>query len=383
MGHDTENLVGEVDLEEFKGIILSPLNRLPDELESNIHLFRTKDDYDIVFDSQLYFPRSRREKLYEHPYFPKDLDTADISSLYWWKKLNSKLSDYSRKLGVDAVTSPVVLPKSWSLDYYSLCSEVSDDLYNKLEGNNIRLLTTVLVNINSLADEEEVYKFASVLAEAPSSGFYIVIDNSLEPRREFSDSENLLGAMTLIHELKNTGIDVFVSYCSSDMLLFKSAGADNCATCKFFNLRRFTKSRWEEPSAGGGQLPYWFEHSLLGFLREADVLRLIEEDYSSFLMHNNSNNHWSNEILSQFKNEPGKAWLALSWRQYLSWFGKTEFYLTKNTPIPIVQDWLKDAEKRWIQLDDNNVLFDEPRNDGNWIRPWRQALNKFSKKHNL
>ncbi len=30
MGHDTENLVGEADLEEFRGIILSPVNREPD-----------------------------------------------------------------------------------------------------------------------------------------------------------------------------------------------------------------------------------------------------------------------------------------------------------------------------------------------------------------
>ena len=29
MGHNTENLIGEEDLEEFEGIILSPVNREP------------------------------------------------------------------------------------------------------------------------------------------------------------------------------------------------------------------------------------------------------------------------------------------------------------------------------------------------------------------
>ena len=70
-------------------------------------------------------------------------------------------------------------------------------------------------------------------------------------------------------------------------------------------------------------------------------------------------------------------------RQYLSWFGKTESYLTQNNPIPIVKNLLKEAEERWILLDDNDVLFDEPRNDGKWIRPWQLAINMFSEIYNL
>ena len=30
----------------------------------------------------------------------------------------------------------------------------------------------------------------------------------------------------------------------------------------------------DEPSQGGGQLPYWYEESLVAFLRESDVPRL-------------------------------------------------------------------------------------------------------------
>jgi hypothetical protein len=53
------------------------------------------------------------------------------------------------------------------------------------------------------------------------------------------------------------------------MILWKAAGATNCATGKFFNLRRFTISRFEEPdSSGGGQLGYWFEKALLGIPSE-------------------------------------------------------------------------------------------------------------------
>jgi len=149
---------------------------------------------------------------------------------------------------------------------------------------------------------------------------------------------------------------------SSDMVLYKAAGATDCATGKFFNLRRFTKSRYEEPQEGGGQLPYWFEHSLFAFLREADLLRLLNRGYSSLIGCGHSTNHWSKTIMSQFKNNPNKPWLAYSWRHYLSWFGKTESELDVDDSANIVKRWLKTADSNWADLEDDDLLFDERRN---------------------
>lgn len=380
MGHDTENLIGEIDLQDFKGIILSPLNRVQIELQKDIEKFRYQGKYEIIFDSQLYFPRSLRGKLSEHPYYPSDLDTADISSHSWWKRINTSLSEYVQKLGVNAVTSPVVHPRSWSDDYYAICAETSNDLSEKINGTGIRSLTTAMINIHQLT-ENEIYRITSILTDIETSGFYIVISSDIEPRREFSDPKELFGIMILINELKNAGFDVIVSHCSSDMVLYKSAGADHCATCKFFNLRRFTKSRWDEPSGGGGILPYWFEHSLLSFIRESDLLRLINRGYGNLIRQNYSDNYWSGITINQFQNEPGKPWVGHSWRQYMSWFGKTESFLSNKKAIVSVKDWLKSSENNWLALEDDGILFEEPRNNGSWIRPWRQALNDFIKKY--
>jgi hypothetical protein len=80
--------------------------------------------------------------------------------------------------------------------------------------------------------------------------------------------------MKLIAALESSGQRVTVASCSSEMILWKAAGATNCATGKFFNLR-FTISRFEQPdSSGGGQLGYWFQEALLGFLRQSDLLRV-------------------------------------------------------------------------------------------------------------
>jgi|SRR6185369_16479962 len=108
MGHDTENLVGEQDLDEFVGIVLSPVNRDAPTLAENIQIFRARGHYDIVLDPQLYIPTSERGSLPQQPYFPGDLDTADLSSVGWWADLVGKLVPCVTSLKVDAVASPVV-----------------------------------------------------------------------------------------------------------------------------------------------------------------------------------------------------------------------------------------------------------------------------------
>jgi len=379
MGHDTENLIGEKDLVEYAGIILSPVNRSPEILRDHIINFREKGDYDIILDPQLYFPKSERGSLKKYPYFPSNFDTADMTSTAWWNNTIRLLTDLAISLNVSTVVSPVVQPKIWNIDYYSLCATISQTLLRNLKSSDIRVLSTIMVNVTELTDSNKVMEIASIVSDKDSDGFYIIFVSDIEPRREFSDETELYGMMCLIKELENTRRPVLVGNCSSEMLLLKSAGATACSTGKFFNLRRFTKSRYEEPAKGGGQLPYWFEHSLLAFLREADILRLLNENFEDLISTHHSNNFWGERILSHLQSTPEKAWLAFSWRQYLSWFGKIELELSTSDSIATVQKWLKEAEENWRMLDDNDLLFDEQRNDGKWLRSWRQALVKFEK----
>lgn len=376
MGHDTENLIGETDLDEFNGIVLSPVNRTASELAQEVTTFRTRGHYDIVVDPQLYVPDSERGCLPEQPYFPSDLDTADLTSDEWWSNVVGDLATYTLSLGVDAIASPVVLPNVWDPEYYVRCSDTARILRESLN-ENIRVLTTVIVDYNQMANSDAVLGVASIITEADTNGYYLVIVSPTEPRREFSDEQQLAGVMKLIDQLEATQRPVLVSHCSSEMLLFKAAGATHCATGKFFNLRRFTRSRYEDPAGGGGQLPYWFEHSLLAFLRGPDLQRLREAGLGSLIGVSASTNYWSERILEQFQSDPAKAWLALGWRQYLSWFGKTESVILGTEKTVTVAKWLRTAEENWMTLEDKNVLFDEIRNHGRWIRPWRQALIRF------
>lgn len=379
MGHHSENLVGEQDLDEYKGIVLSPINRYPGELADDVGNFCDFGDYHIVLDSQLYYPKTERGKLNDHPYFPSDFETADLANLSWWKNLIDKLSNYASKLCISTVASPVFQPVVWRDDYYKLCADISNILSKNLSSESISVYTTVMTDVDELSDKKKRMEIASILSDTESEGYYIVFRSEVEPRRELSNDSTLLGMMSLIYELKQTGRPVLVSNCSSDMILFKAAGATDCATGKFFNLRRFTKSRYDEPKEGGGQLPYWFEQGLFAFLREADLLRLLKRGFEDLVGTLYSDNFWSNQILTHLKEKRGKAWLALSWRQYLSWFGKAEEVLTGSDCAEIVKGWLKDADSNWGDLEEDDLFFDERQNDGSWIRPWRQALIGFNK----
>ena len=379
MGHHTENLVGEEDLQGFSGIVLSPMNRSFDQLHTDVMDFRNQGITDVLLDSQLYYPRTERRKLRTHKYFPNDLDTADTSDIQWWVQINAALTDYGQKLKVDKVASPVVEPHVWNDDYYYVTAQVANDLKSKLAGF-ASCLYTVMVSMREMSQENMPLRIASLVADTICDGYYVVFVSDIEPRREFDNAIELAGMLIFLIELKRTGKPIWISFCGSDIIMFKCAGADHCCTGKFFNLRRFTRSRYEEPAGGGGQLPYWFEHSLLGFLREPDILRLQREGKGDLLGGLHSGNHWARLIMRQLADGKGEPWLRLAWRQYLSWFWQTELLLNDN-PIELVSNWLKTAERNWLTLEDEDVLLEEPRNDGRWLRPWRQALSRMKKIH--
>lgn len=378
MGHDTENLVGERDLEEYSGIILSPVNREPENLALYINRFRELGEFDIVFDPQLYVPKSKQGYLNKYDYYPKDLETSDVSSLSWWNGVLDALAEYLKIIEVDAVASPVVLPNIWDDDYFANCVDISEMLKDKLQGTGIRVLTTALTSIKYLTSNDALLKAASILSGKDCSGYYIVIESDVEPRREYSDANDIFGMLMFVHKMTNAKKPITIAHCSSDMILFKAAGADNCSTGKFFNLRRFSKSRYSSPPGGGGQLSYWFEHSLMAFLREVEILRIREEYPNNLLSNRHSDNYWSREIISNLTGGDPAPWLALGWRQYLSWFTKTEEDV-KSGDTQVVRDWLREAGDNWRILEENGILMEDPLTNGSWLGPWRAALSKFEK----
>jgi hypothetical protein len=84
IGHDSENLLFESGLAKFAGAILSPLNYTPEESASQISELKKREHFLTILDPHLYRPQSERLQLPTWSYYPKDVDTADLSSEKWW-----------------------------------------------------------------------------------------------------------------------------------------------------------------------------------------------------------------------------------------------------------------------------------------------------------
>lgn len=372
IGHNSENLLLEGGLSAFRGAILSPVNY--NEANTALQVLSTRDlaGFDSIFDPQLYYPRTERGCLRDWSYFPSDVDTADLSSINWWNKLTSEVIACAARIGSTSICSPAVVPKAFSNDYYAMQVAVGNLLVDGTSGTAISAIQTAVVGLNELAIPGRAFAIASILSRTRAERVYLVLLGSTEPRRELGDVEEITGAMRLIAALSGVGLRVLVGFCSSDLVLWKYAGAADCASGKFFNLRRFTPARFEEPAGGGGQLPYWVEESLFAFLRESDLIRVRR---ARLLSDSSIRNSFGQEILAQLDSAPGTPWLARSWRQYLWWFADLEHRLTLDPSIANLL--LREADEAWGRIE-NIILMEERSNSGAWLRSWRRACLEYA-----
>lgn len=366
MGHHTENLVRELD--GYGGAILSPLNSPADrmaELTSQV-----EEIEDFVFDPQLYFPDTEREKLRDWAYFPSDVATADRSNVQWWQTICRECCAAARSVGADSVASPLIVPNVFSDAFLAHTVEVAGACLAEADGLDV--YQTVLVEMKRLTALDYVMRVASIVTGTGCHAVYLVFVTDTAPRLELRDSRELSGALRLVSELAAAGLRVLVGHSGPEGIMYEQAGASAWATGKFFNLRRFTPGRFDEPTGGGGQLPYWFEPGLLAYLREADVIRVMN---AGLLSEMTTRNRFGEAILRQFSESPGSAWLGDSWRLYMSLMAEIDEMVAQEDDQP--SEMLATAEEGWRQLESDGILLEEPKNDGSWVRPWRIALNGF------
>jgi hypothetical protein len=371
MGHHSENLLFVPELAGYAGAILSPTNNTPAEMMRRITDRRNElpAGFQLLFDPQLYYPSTERGVLDSWSYFPSDVDTADLSSHGWWQGIIERLCDDAVQVGAAAVCSPIAVPRAYSDGFYARAVDVASELKARLP-DGIRTVQTALVDPADLTVAGRPMAIASILTRSDLDEIYLVAVTDVEPRREHGDTEGLKGIMQLIQALSDAGANVTVGFSSSDLLLWKHAGAHSCATGKHFNLRRFASSRWGEPREGGRILPYMFEESVLAFLRESDVIRLRQEGLIT-----NETNPFLDEIENSIAQ--GEPWVGLSWRHFLHWFADAEQRLEAGALD--TRAALKTAEDNWRALEDADVFMEERRNDGGWIRPWRRAVAEYSR----
>lgn len=369
MGDKSTNLLFEEELKGYAGAILSPVNESEDSMTKLLAKVHAKlPSMDVLFDPQLYYPEADRAKLKSWSHFPKDVDTADLSSQKWWAETNRLLGEVVNRLKPNGVCSPAIVPKVFTNDFYSLMVQVGNELRARV--GKMPILQTVIVSLNDMTASSRADEVASIVSRSKTKRLFLVIVTDIDPRNELKDAEGLKGVMRLIHRLENNGQQVLVGFSSTDMVLWKAAGATACATGKHFNLRRFTSSRFDPPSGGGGQLGYMCEEGLLAMLRASDIARINE---LGMLSKATLENPFTHEILETVSK--GEAIVALGWRHYLWWFLNFE----RQASPAMVRKVLKAADGNWKALDEADHYMEERGNDGSWVRHWLRAESDFRK----
>lgn len=371
MGHHSDSLLRDPQLNSFKGAILSPVNEDRESILKIINRYRNNPDFETIFDPQIYYPRTPRERLRTWEYFPSNYSTLDYSTDAGWQTLMSDIKKMLSDLRPNAVCAPAIVPRAYSNEYFGLTTEVANRFAEELADLDISVLQTIIVDYSTLADFERVMSIASIVTGSDVNRCYVFFTGAseLKDRTEIADEDGIKGGMLLIDQLKNNGFDVLMGFCSSDILLWKTAGATSCASGKFWNLRRFNSQRWEESiDNGGGPLPYFFEEDFIAFLRESDFIRTQEKRSQASL-----DNPFYPIIESKI--ESGESWVAESWRQFLYWFADIETRI--NNQSVNVNRLLRAAEKNWEWIEDNDIILEERRNDGRWLRHWLRAISEY------
>jgi hypothetical protein len=370
MGHDSWNLVSEDALEEFRGLILSPVNNSPGQVIERLASLRRRDHLDIVLDPQFYKPKSDRGALPEWAHIDNDFDTVELGNIEWWADRCHRLVEQAEQIGVTSIASPAAVPRAFDAAYYDWIVECAERLQAMLDGRRTTALITALVHVPELANRGMAERIASVLTRSRISRVYLVLLDDVPPRTQRIDAEALAGAMSLIRILEGAGSRVLLAFSGLDMLLWKAAGATDVATGKFFNLRRFVPGRWEDPAEGGRVLPYWTDDEFITWFREEDVRLLLRQGILDRARV--SANPYSREILTILDSRAGDAWVGLGWRQYMYWFVRQEAAIASGRLD--VGAVLERADQRWLDADRSRVRLFERSNNGEWIRAWLNAL---------
>ncbi len=371
MGDKSWNLISMPELASFGGVILSPVNCNPEDSAHNLKgLGERLKTLDIVLDPQMYKPASDRGRLPDWKHITKDFETADLGDLGWWEGRCQLLVEAADTIGANSIASPAIIPRVYDADYYDWVVNCGDRLQSLLKKNQSALLTAI-VSLAEIGRPGVPERIASILTRTSIGRVYLVLHDDIPPRTQRMDAEGLAGAMKLIELLEDAGTRVLVACCGLDMLLWKEAGATDVATGKFFNLRRFVPGRWDEPEEKGRVVPYWTDDERVTWLRENDVLLLLRHDLLT--REKMLENPLGKEILEILDRRAGEPWVGLSWRQYMHWFAARESDIDHMRVD--VSELLMKADRSWAELEKKKVLLFERSNNGEWIRPWLNAIS--------
>lgn len=371
-GHGSWGLLEEADIGSYAGVILSPVNDDPIAVANGLaRIEEIRGRLEVILDPQLYNPGHDKGQLTEWAYYSTDFETANHGDLAWWSSRAREVVDSAVALGADAICTPAMYRRVFDDAYYNFCVDVADATRTHADAHGVETLLTAIVNLRDLGNPTRALQLASMLSNSRCDRVYLTfLADDIEPRQPLSEAAELASAVHLVRLLSNE-MRVHVAFCGHDAILWKFAGATDVSSGKFFNLRRFTPSRWRDDDGGGRQVAYWNENLLATLLRDQEVLRLDREHW--FEGQHFSDNPHSTQILRILRSNTGEAWQRLSWLQYLRWLSNADARYADSAKA---EEDLEIWDGKWGEIQRKRILFTDRFNDGSHVRTWLNAARE-------
>lgn len=234
----------QVLISEWKGgtVILSPRDLDSKQLITFSRKIR-KLNGNVLFDPQFYSPSEDHQKLQRHDYWP----TSYASGLFWsgteLTRLIESLIELNDELDTDFFILPGLFAQTVDSGWLHRQKTVIDEAI-RLGVSPEKLYATVAVSGDATKNNSQVH---SILDEADKwnvNGIYLVCEHPKEYL--VSDPNWLANVLDLIAGFRLMGKKVVIGYCSHQMLIAASAGANAIASGTWMNVRSFPPDKFRQ-----------------------------------------------------------------------------------------------------------------------------------------
>jgi hypothetical protein len=217
-------------------VVLSPKNMTKEQMLTHSEKI-AKENGSVLIDPQFYIPRTKQEKLLEHPYWPEDYQTGRFFSGAGIKKIiDDLLSLYIEPMGASAFIIPTLLLDEKGSEWDIFTEATINELCKRTL--QIPKYCTLCISDKLIRDETKIHGLLENIEQYPVDGFYIL---PIHPQNMYlvDDVSWLINLMDFCAGIKLQGKKVIIGYSTHQLLLLALAKVDAICAGTWIKTRMF------------------------------------------------------------------------------------------------------------------------------------------------
>jgi len=236
-------------------VVLSPRDLEESRMQKFADRMRDFPDTSLLFDPQLYLPRSNHETLCAYSYWPSNYSTGVSWEVANLRTLLSEIFDLNARLGSDAIILPGLLASEVSDDWLDIQSAILNEA--AMMGVQQELYPTIALSDAAILNTDQISKLLEAAESWDAPGYYLVCQH---PRGEYlvNNPVWVSNILDIAAGIKLNGAKVILGYCSHQMLISACAKVDAICSGTFLNVRSFPPEKFSRAESDPKQRSTWF-----------------------------------------------------------------------------------------------------------------------------